>query len=101
MAFYHDPGEPDHAGAVVTVGIETCGHPAQHRPGNQTCKGRSQRSPELLAHAVTDEAGSAFHRLESYVAREPVGDDNVDFARKNIIALHEPNVVEARGLQER
>src|SRR5882757_1471791 len=101
MAFYHDPGEADHACPVIAVGVETCGHSAQHRSGNETGQGRGQRRLELLSHAVTDEARSALHRLQSHVACEPIRYYNVHLAGEDVVSLHEPNVVETRGLQQR
>src|SRR5882757_84826 len=101
MAFYHDPGEADHARPVVTIRIEPSRHPTQHGTRNETRQGRHQRRLELFPHAIPDEARGALHRLQSDIAGETVGDYNVHFAREDVIAFHESNVVETRGLQER
>ncbi len=98
MAFYHDSGKADHARAVVAVGIQARGHPAQHRTRHQACKRSTPGGVELRAHAIADQTRGALHGLQRNIAREAVRHHDIDVAGEDIIPLDEANVVEIAGL---
>src|SRR5216110_1445431 len=93
VAFYHDPVEAHHAGAVIAARIEPGRRAAQHRSGDRTGEavepGRPElltrigcvRSsgeavepgrPELLTQPIRDQPRDALHGLERDVAGEAV-----------------------------
>ena len=61
---------------------------------------RSGLRGELLAQRLGDEARGALHGLQCHVAREAVGDHDVDLVREDIVSLDKSDVVEAARRQQ-
>src|SRR5438270_11440551 len=100
VAFYHDPVEAHHAGAVVTARIEPGRRAAQHRSGDRTGEAVEPGRPELLTHPIRDQPRDPLHGLERDVAGEAVGDDDVDVAGEDVVAFHEAHVVEPAAREQ-
>ena len=100
MAFYHDPRESHHAGAVVAARIESGGCAAQHRAGDEAGHAIEQRHLEFAAQAIGDQPGDTLHGLERHVAGETIGDDDIDVAREDVITLHETDVIETARAEQ-
>ncbi len=101
MAFYHDPGKPHHARAVVAAWVEPGRRAAQHWACDEAGEAIEERGLKLLAHAIGDQAGDALHGLQGDVAREAVGHHDVDPAREDVIAFHEAHVVQPAAREQR
>src|SRR5205823_12475025 len=85
VAFYHDPVEAHHAGAVVTARIEPGRRAAQHRSGDRIGEAVEPGRPELLTHPIREQPRDALPGLERRVVGAAVGGRGGDVAGWQIV----------------
>ena len=87
MAFYHDPGKADHAGAVIAARVQPAATRRSTGRAIEAGEPIEQEACEFLPHAIGDQAGDALHGLEGHVAGKSVGDHDIDVAGEDVVAL--------------
>ena len=89
VALHHQPVEAEEDRAIVIIGVEV-GLEQVERGLRQGEAGlRAQRRGEGAAQQVGDEARGALGGLQRDIARKAVGDDDVDIAARQFVALGE------------
>jgi len=101
VAFYHDPAQSDHARPVIAARVEAARHATQHPAGGKSREAIEPGGVEFTAHARGDQRRHALHGLQRHIAGESVGHHHIDVAGEDVVALDEPDVVQAAREQQR
>ena len=89
MALHDQAVEAEEDRAIVIVRIEMDLEQVERRPRQREAGLRPKRAREGAAQQVGDEARRALGGLERDVARKAVGDDHIDLAARQLVALGE------------
>ena len=87
MAFDDQPVEAEEHRAIVVIGVEMDLEHVQRGLRQGEAGLRAERRGEGTAQQVGDEAGGALGGLQGDIAREAVGDHDIDFAARQLVAL--------------
>src|SRR5690348_9279619 len=87
VAFHHEAVQTEEDGAVVVVWVEVDLQKVERGPRQSEAGFRPQRALESAAQQIGDEARRSFCSLEGDIARETVGDDDVDRSPRELVAL--------------
>ena len=89
MALHHQAVEAEEDRAIMVVGVEVDLEQVERRPRQREAGLGAKRALEGAAQQVGDEPRRALRGLERDVAGEAVGNDHVDGAARQLVALGE------------
>ena len=87
VTFDRDAGQSQEHRAVVAARVEPRRKFPQRAAGKQVADARRQRLAERAAQRIRRTAWRGLRRLQRDIAGEPVGDDHIDGAGRDVVAL--------------
>src|SRR5271166_885904 len=90
VALDRNPAQAEEYGTVVTARVAAHPKLPERAAGKQIADAGRQRMTEGRLEEFAEELGSSLRGLDGDVAGEPVGDDDIDGSRRNVVTLDKP-----------
>ncbi len=94
VALDDDAVESQQAGTIMATRIQSAPDLLQYRQGAEPCQFCQPVALELAAQNMTDQRRQALACFQLHVANKTIGDNDVDRAFENIIALDKSVVIQ-------
>ena len=99
MTFYDNAIQSQQGSSIITTRIDPFGEAFEYRHRNHCCKFRQQVALEALLEEVANHLCNTFRTLQRDIPDKAIGNNNIDRAIKNIVALDIPHIVEVALIQ--